>query len=69
EECPQSQIRGARLNSVYKAEWFNPRDGTWQNVGEGTLLSSKIGIIMLPGFPDDEDWGLKLVYQGPVSKK
>lgn len=69
EECPQSQIRGARLNSVYKAEWFNPRDGTWQNVGDGTLVSSKIGIIMLPSFPDDEDWGLKLVYKGPLSMK
>ena len=28
--CPRSQIRGARLNSLYRAQWFDPRNGTWQ---------------------------------------
>src|ERR1035438_10472998 len=36
--CPRSQVRGARLNSVYRAEWFDPRKGAWQDVGSaGTL--------------------------------
>lgn len=63
--CPQSEIRGARLNSVYRAQWFNPRDGKWVDAGNGKLSASKIGIIKLPKFPDDLDWGLKLVYEGP----
>jgi hypothetical protein len=63
--CPQSEIRGAKLNSVYRAQWFNPRNGTWMDAGNGKLSSSKIGIIRLPKFPEDVDWGLKLVYEGP----
>ena len=63
--CPRSQIRGAKLNSIYKAEWFDPRAGTWQNAGAGTVRASQIGIIMLPEFPGDTDWGLRLTYQGP----
>ena len=59
--CPQAQIRGARLNSTYSAEWFNPRNGTWSGVGEGKVTSNKIGIIELPAFPDSTDWALKLV--------
>jgi hypothetical protein len=62
--CPQSEIRGAKLNSVYRAQWFNPRNGTWMDAGNGKLSSSKIGIIRLPKFPEDVDWGLKLVYEG-----
>ena len=57
--CPKSQVRGARLNSEYKAQWFDPRSGTWRDAG--TLRSSAIGIINVPDFPDDNDWGLKLV--------
>lgn len=64
--CPRSFIRGAKLNSLYRAQWFNPRDGSWQDVGDGILRANKIGIIRLPDFPDDNDWGLKLVYQEPV---
>jgi hypothetical protein len=62
--CPKSQIRGAHLNSTYRAEWFNPREGTWQDVGDGHLHSSKIGVIQLPELPGKTDWGLKLVYEG-----
>ena len=62
--CPSSQIRGARLNSIYRAQWFNPRDGTWLNAGSGKLTANKIGIILLPYFPGDADWGLRLVYEG-----
>ncbi len=64
--CPRSFIRGAKLNSIYRAQWFNPREGTWQDVGEGKLMANKIGMIRLPDFPDDKDWGIKLIYEGPV---
>jgi hypothetical protein len=67
--CSQSQIRGARLNSVYRAQWFNPRDGTWLDAGGGKLLANKIGIIALPDFPGEADWGIRLIYEGPVSGK
>jgi len=67
--CPLSQVRGAKLNSVYHAQWFNPRDGSWLDVGKGKLVANKIGIIELPEFPSDTDWGLKLIYEGPVKEK
>jgi hypothetical protein len=67
--CPQSQIRGARLNSAYRAQWFNPRDGTWLDAGAGRLVANKIGIIALPDFPGDADWGLRLIYDGPLYGK
>ncbi len=63
--CPKSEIRGARLNSIYRAQWFDPRNGTWSNVGDGRLASNKIGIIQLPELPDGRDWGLKLVWEEP----
>jgi hypothetical protein len=64
--CPRSQIRGAKLNSYYRAQWYNPRNGTFMDVGDGKLFANKIGIIRLPDFPDDSDWGLKLTYEdGP----
>ncbi|PSR56854.1 hypothetical protein AHMF7605_26820 [Adhaeribacter arboris] len=62
--CPASQIRGARLNSWYQAQWFNPRNGTWINIADGKLASNNIGVILLPEFPEDTDWGLKLIYKG-----
>ena len=67
--CPPSQIRGARLNSIYRAQWFNPRNGSWQDVGIGRLTSNKIGIVSLPDFPCDADWGLRLIYEGRESGK
>jgi hypothetical protein len=66
--CPASQIRGARLNSIYQAQWFNPRDGSWVNAGNGRLVSSRTGFIRLPEFPGDADWGLRLIYEGVNSK-
>ncbi len=63
--CPRADIRGARLNGVYRAQWFNPRNGTWTDVEDGKLFSSNIGIIRIPDFPDKVDWGLKLIYEGP----
>jgi hypothetical protein len=63
--CPKSQIRGARLNSLYRAQWFNPRNGTWLDAGNGKVVANKIGIIALPDFPDDSDWGLRLISEEP----
>ena len=67
--CLKSQIRGARLNSVYHAQWFNPRNGTWSDVGNGKLVANKIGIIRLPDFPDKTDWGLRLIYESTITGK
>lgn len=64
KNCPRSQLRGARLNATYAAQWFDPRKGGWQDAG--TLRSSAIGIINLPDFPADADWGLRLNYSGPA---
>jgi hypothetical protein len=64
--CPRADLRGAQLNGLYSAQWFDPRKGIWTNIGgDGKLVSSNIGIIKLPMLPDAEDWGLKLVYEGP----
>lgn len=65
--CPREEIRGARLNSAYRAQWFNPRDGTWADAGSGSVCASKIGVIAVPEFPAAGDWGLKLTYAGPAS--
>lgn len=64
--CPRSQIRGARLNTTYRSEWYDPRKGTWQDVGTGRLRSNMIGIIALPDVPADADWGLRLTGADPV---
>jgi len=66
--CLPSEIRGARPNSFYNAQWFDPRNGTWINAGGGKLAASNIGIIKLPDFPGDADWGLKLIYTSPNDK-
>ena len=67
--CPKSQVRGARLNSIYTAQWYNPRNGAWQDAGSGELTANKIGIIELPEFPGDTNWGLKINLRGPAKEK
>jgi hypothetical protein len=67
--CPRSQMRGAKVNSAYRAEWFDPRSGTWSDAGTGTINSNQIGILSLPDFPGDTDWGLRLVYKGPAAPR
>jgi Protein of unknown function (DUF4038)/Domain of unknown function (DUF5060) len=64
--CPRSLVRGARLASIYRARWFDPRQGTWSDVGDGKVKSNIIGEIQLPDLPSEMDWGLSLVFQGPV---
>jgi len=61
--CPRSQVRGARLHSRYRAQWFDPRNGSWVDAGTGALESNMIGTIQLPDFPAEGDWGLRLMYE------
>jgi hypothetical protein len=63
KDAARPQIRGAKLNASYHAQWFNPRAGSWLDVGSGVLKSSPTGTIDLPEFPGDTDWGLKLATQ------
>ena len=61
---PKAQIRGAKLNAKYRAQWFDPRTGKWLDAGSGVLQSGPTGIIQLPDLPGDTDWGLKLEESG-----
>lgn len=56
----RAQVRGARLNAEYRAEWFDPRSGKFSPVGNGRLRSNQIGIVQLPELPSETDWGLRL---------
>ena len=61
KDCPKAAVRGALPNKNYKARWFNPRRGTWHNVGLGKLTAEATGRITLPPFPSNDDWGMSLV--------
>jgi hypothetical protein len=63
--CPQSIVRALRPSSAYRAEWFDPRNGKWIDAGDGFVRSNSIGVLALPPFPGDMDWGLRLQYAGP----
>jgi hypothetical protein len=58
-------IRGLRASSTYRAQWFDPRAGTWSDAGTGWLQSSSIAVITLPPYRSDTDYGLRLIYAGP----
>ncbi|HMG92704.1 MAG TPA: DUF5060 domain-containing protein [Chryseolinea sp.] len=64
-ECLQSHVRGAHTNGVYRAQWYDPRNGTWHDANNGRLASNNVGTIRLPPVPKGGDWGLKLIYEGP----
>jgi len=64
--CPQSIVRALEPSSTYRAEWFDPRSGTFSDAGAGFLATNAIGVIPLPPFPADTDWGLRLGYAGPA---
>jgi len=54
-------LSGALPNTVYKAQWFDPRTGAWSKAGAGTLTSDAQGRIALPACPTSaDDWGLSL---------
>ena len=61
--APRAKIRGAKPEAVYRARWFDPRTGAWRDVGSGRLTANNIGEVMLPAFPNDDDWGLSLVQE------
>src|ERR1035437_8428705 len=61
--APRAQIRGAIPYATYRTQWFDPRKGTWQDAGNGTLRASAIGVVNLPNFPGDNDWGLRLAHE------
>ena len=62
KDCPnQSTIRGALPKAAYEAEWFNPRTGEWSRAGDGPLQANIWGWIVVPDFPSNDDWGLRLV--------
>jgi len=67
--CPRSQVRAAKPLSLYRAQWFDPRNGTLRNAGSGSVPSNSTGVIELPDFPNDADWGLRLVWTGPAPKQ
>jgi hypothetical protein len=60
-----SLIRGLRPSSNYRAQWFDPRNGTWSDAGSGWLQSNSTAVINLPAFPSENDFGLRLIYAGP----
>lgn len=62
--CPRSQIRALKPLSYYAAQWFDPRSGTWSDVSNGFVMTNVLGVVVLPDFPADLDWGLRLVYAG-----
>ena len=68
KDCPVGIVRALRPESVYRAEWFDPRSGTWSNAGAGWLHTDVAGIVKIPAFPSDVDWGLRLEYAGPGGK-
>ena len=63
--CPKSQIRAVRPFSNYRAQWFDPRTGAWQDAGNGWVHSGALGVIGLPDRPSDDDWAMRLTYAGP----
>ena len=62
--CLRSLIRAVKPSATYRAEWFDPRNGTFAAAADGWVKSNPIGVIALPPFPADADWGLRLVYAG-----
>jgi len=64
--CPQSIVRALVPSSAWRAQWFDPRIGQWIDIGGGFLESNAIGVVPLPPFPGDSDWGLRLEYAGPA---
>jgi hypothetical protein len=61
--CPAFRLRSVLHDGIYKATWFNPRDGEWTDAG--TILADPMErILKLPDKPTEDDWCLKLVLTG-----
>src|ERR1039457_464833 len=61
--APRAQIRGAIPYATYRRQWFAPRNGPWRDAGNPPLRASAIGVVNLPNFPGDNDWGLRLAHE------
>ena len=62
--CPAATVSGALPSRGYRAMWFDPRSGRWEQAG--VLKADRDGDIQLPAFPDGSetskvDWALKLI--------
>jgi len=70
KDCPRATLGGAAPGATYRAQWFNPRSGTWSDAGGGKLKADGDGRVALPAFLDvagksKNDWALKLVKESP----
>ncbi len=64
-DCPQATLSGARADTRYHAQWFDPRTGRWRPSGPVAVTADAAGRLKLPPFPGREspcreDWALKL---------
>lgn len=58
------RISGLNKNSSYSFQWYNPRNGEWQEAK--TIKSDRKGNLTLPDFPDGHnpastDWAAKIL--------
>jgi len=65
KDCPQAAVSRIQPNSLYTAQWFNPRTGQWRDAGLGEVTADSVGTMPLPRFPggaavSPDDWALKL---------
>lgn len=58
---PQIVFRGTYPDRKYKGLWFNPRNGEWKELKDIMVACSETGLIRIPSFPSNNDWGLKLI--------
>lgn len=60
--CPDAHVRGLPHDAVYRARWFDPRDGVWGDAF--TLATDPMGRARIAIPRPDLDWGLCLERQG-----
>lgn len=62
----QQTISNLPANKAYSAHWYNPRNGDWKEMGNGSLKTDKSGKLRIPKFPSgaviaENDWAALLV--------
>jgi Protein of unknown function (DUF4038)/Domain of unknown function (DUF5060)/Putative collagen-binding domain of a collagenase len=65
-ERPTGTLNQMETQSSYVARWFNPRDGTYENIG---TITSKGGRWAIPDRPTAEDWVLLVRKSGAGKSK
>ena len=63
KDCSSTTLSGLRANTEYKAQWFNPRNGSW--IPPETFKADSKGAVRIERFPDNKkktvtDWALKM---------